>query len=686
MKKTLICILLSIISLGIYSQEIKERKVYYLDCSQSMRGSKQHPEDDIWEEVIDSLKAAIRDVVDEQTELYVIPFAFDDSYTHKCLDNYKMALATRTGKKALIDYIDNLPDPRTLKTKTYHKDPINDFLKRIDPNKATYLFLMTDGRDEGKEDRLDNVFENVVRDWNSITRNKEVYGIYVMLNSKYDDKQRHNLIDKTENFWQLNTANVNVNLIKLQKEVTLNIRNDDYIDIKLARGYVKNNTFNIKTPNDFPVHLIKPKKIDEQTIRFNVDTTGVNIHKLDSLKSYVCSVSNSSVSEFDRLLTPSIIVKVINTYEKWIKTVRPESRTAALPWYKTLFYDEERIPVLGRVEYYPSFLTSQSQTKPIKVTLKFSFSPDAIERNSFADFQFVDNNGRAISDSILIIKENGKLLRDNIIHVSSKDTIKVIEVSFSSEANEGQYQGYFRLIKHDLNRINSTTIAYNQCVDDYQWTILFEKKWNPLLVNLLWLLLLFVSLCILGLYIIWQHRAFSLRFPTEGRAVFAPIANSFNIQLQGKNYKNITIVQPGGSDTILSEQLNPFYIKEIIVINPNINNPFVPKPQSFWDRIWNGERILITGVFAQYPIHHIILKPSGVITKEDIEMTFNYSIDESSHNIILPIHEITMAAPSTQNIAIPFTDVVVYGNRPVNAVQRSLFHKIINISIKIFKH
>lgn len=240
MKKTLICILFSIISLGIYSQEIKERKVYYLDCSQSMRGSKQHPEDDIWEEVIDSLKAAIRDVVDEQTELYVIPFAFDDSYQHKCLGNYKKALATPTGKKELIDYIDNLPDPRTLKTKTYHKDPINDFLKRIDPNKATYLFLMTDGRDEGKEERRDNVFEDVVRDWNSITRNKEVYGIYVMLNSKYDDKQRHNLIDKTENFWQLNTANVNVNLIKLPKEVTLNIRNDDYIDIKLARGYVKN--------------------------------------------------------------------------------------------------------------------------------------------------------------------------------------------------------------------------------------------------------------------------------------------------------------------------------------------------------------------------------------------------------------------------------------------------------------
>ena len=95
---------------------------------------------------------------------------------------------------------------------------------------------------------------------------------------------------------------------------------------------------------------------------------------------------------------------------------------------------------------------------------------------------------------------------------------------------------------------------------------------------------------------------------------------------------------------------------------------------------------MITGVFAQYPIHHIILKPSGVITKEDIEMTFNYSTDESSHNIILPIHEITMAAPRTQNIAIPFTDVEVYGNRPVNAVQRSLFQKIINISIKIFKH
>lgn len=59
-------------SLAIHSQILKERRVYYLDCSYSMKQP-----NGIWDEVKENLKNAIEKVTDETTELVVVPFAFD---------------------------------------------------------------------------------------------------------------------------------------------------------------------------------------------------------------------------------------------------------------------------------------------------------------------------------------------------------------------------------------------------------------------------------------------------------------------------------------------------------------------------------------------------------------------------------------------------------------------------------
>lgn len=74
-----------------FAQVLKERRVYYLDCSYSMVEPNK-----IWNKVCDNLINAIENVEDETTELVVVPFAFDNQH-HNALNAYR-ELATPQGK------------------------------------------------------------------------------------------------------------------------------------------------------------------------------------------------------------------------------------------------------------------------------------------------------------------------------------------------------------------------------------------------------------------------------------------------------------------------------------------------------------------------------------------------------------------------------------------------------------
>ena len=118
---------------------IKERRVYYLDCSFSMKTN------GLWDPVRDNLKKAIDNVQDETTELIVIPFADNCDYQPTLMP--MQVLATPNGKNKLKAQIDALPMNKN--TMTYHYVPLEDFYnKRVENSKVTYMFLMTDGQDE----------------------------------------------------------------------------------------------------------------------------------------------------------------------------------------------------------------------------------------------------------------------------------------------------------------------------------------------------------------------------------------------------------------------------------------------------------------------------------------------------------------------------------------------------------
>lgn len=156
----------------------------------------------------------------------------------------------------------------------------------------------------------------------------------------------------------------------------------------------------------------------------------------------------------------------------------------------------------GTVEYYPSFLWVESNLKPVTKTLDFDFSQDAQnDPQSFAEFQFVDNEGKEIGTDILIVSIDGKQLSSNRFKVGSDVKSKEVTFAFTPQAQSGKHQGYLRLISHKLDRIDSQKLSPGQQVDAFQWTLQYEKSMNPLAKVLMWIMIVIAS-CLLLWFIV----------------------------------------------------------------------------------------------------------------------------------------------------------------------------------------
>ena len=111
MKRLILLLLTLSLFTASFAQVLKERRVYYLDCSFSMVTPNK-----IWDKVCDNLINAIENVEDETTELIVVPFAFDNQH-HNALNAYK-ELATPQGKANLKNKIRSIKPNKS--TMTYH--------------------------------------------------------------------------------------------------------------------------------------------------------------------------------------------------------------------------------------------------------------------------------------------------------------------------------------------------------------------------------------------------------------------------------------------------------------------------------------------------------------------------------------------------------------------------------------
>ena len=227
----------------------------------------------------------------------------------------------------------------------------------------------------------------------------------------------------------------------------------------------------------------------------------------------------------------------------------------------------------GTVEYYPSFLWVDSKTTPVTKTFNFDFSQDAKQYNSYAEFQFVDNGGKAISTDIMQIKIDGKKCPNNRFRISSDVASKELTFEFSPNAQDGKHQGYLKLVSHQLDRLDSQPLKAGQKVDAFQWTLNYDKRMNPLAKVLMW-----IGIGLLAMLTIWFFIFRPIFYPR-----FGSIQKTFNV--------------PGMAPLIVR-----FKGARMVVVAASH-----PKKQSAWNRFWKGKIIYKTHPAFVAPI---IFKPS----------------------------------------------------------------------------
>ena len=522
---------------------------------------------------------------------------------------------------------------------------------------------MTDGDDEERRKYGTETFNKIIENnWNNYSINDDVYGFYVMLNPALEDRSettqdrkrgaeiraRRNLINDTEYFWYVNSANININIIKLQNNLVYNIRNEKNINIGY-KGDLQGLSFELIAPSNAPFEI---KEVKQNGDKLNVSISrkdNIDIHTLLESKEYTIKVKMNGADEFTRLVSPNLTLNCISQKENNLTVTHTQAAKSQSfsTWdniKSKLGFDIDKSASFGTVHYHPKFLWSPENTTPVIDSIYFNFSQDAkLNGSTYAEFQFVDNNGHPYNDETLIIFDGDEVLNNNTIKITSADYAKELKFIFSPEAESGKHQGYFRLISHGqlhridhyfLDHLESKTLTANKQdpnnqVNVFQWTLHFKKHINPLLLLIIWI---FILLCFL-VFLTWLtfklHRCFAAKFPKNWAIRFRNDEN--NIVLEparvGKYfYKNRGTLLDGKSATIHTHILSKEHIKEIIISRNSQNNFHHP---------WYGDTIYISCDFKNYDIDYIKILPR----RRCIHMSVYYTNQfiESPQEIILKV-------------------------------------------------
>lgn len=301
-KKICIALVLAFVCIFAYSQNPSgERRVYYLDATYSMVSNK------LWDPCKDNLIKAIKNVDDVNTELVVVVFADDRNASKKVWKKWEDK-ATDDGKLKLLSNIKGLQLPvKSSMTNLY--DPLMDFYSEAKPEKVNYMFLMTDGGHEQGGD-----FFGAIDQWGGRTSFLS-YGFFVELTDNVGsgevasrDKARTHIDLQTENtgrIWRVSSADVNINLIRLDQNVTFNVRNDAYVDIPVHfsgknSSVINDLKFKFEDNGDFEVGEVD---VLNDNIRVYIKKHKVDIHRYPINSTATLNVSFDNVHDKTFLLT-----------------------------------------------------------------------------------------------------------------------------------------------------------------------------------------------------------------------------------------------------------------------------------------------------------------------------------------------------------------------------------------------
>lgn len=276
------------------AQLLKETRVYYLDITGSMKP--------IWDNVTGNLKKAIENVNDETATLEVV--AWTDS-RHEL--RRKRVKATDNGKSELKNFIDGM----TLVDDTYTEVfvPFEDFYKNYGSSaNETYFYLMTDGATYSKTAQKLN---DAIESWKAQTSNT-CYGFYVMLTGEAAAENiKRKVAELDAQLWTVETADVNIKHVKLERQPVYDVRNTQSFDIGIS-GDLGGAKITL-TSNDIYYSIANQNIVTTsdggKAVRVTVKKSDKD---LPTNHQWPISVNTDGLPKFTFLISKTVSVKCVN--------------------------------------------------------------------------------------------------------------------------------------------------------------------------------------------------------------------------------------------------------------------------------------------------------------------------------------------------------------------------------------
>jgi hypothetical protein len=334
MKKTFLItfMLCFVLQATLLAQSKSERRIYLWDVTRSMNGKMgvngkevDDPEGvNIYADVVNFLEREINSIIDENTELVVMPFKTDilDTWSEK---------ATESGKKSMISKIRNydntgLSGTNIVRPITYTQNNV------IKNDKRNLLFLLTDGRQTGGNADL----LPLIRNWEQYAKINDAYAVYVMLTQESIDNEVIAAIKQTDDI-DVVTEPGKTNFIELQpaEHIKFNIKDNEgkpaTVSVTCKKNIVVPENIKFKvTAEDNPYFAVEPPVVlKDGRIALNVkylqtyDSLKIVLAESTKLNLHIELANSEEIKQntgnIILLTQKDIVLELINKHEMTLK-------------------------------------------------------------------------------------------------------------------------------------------------------------------------------------------------------------------------------------------------------------------------------------------------------------------------------------------------------------------------------
>ncbi len=273
MKSKFLCSLLILLVMcqGVFAQNnsqfSKERRIYLWDVTLSMKGYKNKTPD-IWDKVVKSLCENIENIMDENTEVIILP------YQERILERW-VYKANKANKATLIRKIKSYDNKNVTNTNILSpfEEAVDTYLSD-DDHIRNVIFLLTDGQHNVKSPTVED-FYNYIRNWCNIAVAKNTYAFYITLTEFARNPQLSKIIESTCNIREIPYTDT-INFIEF-----------------IAPRFIK---YNIKDDKDklitLKLNLPTDIKAIPKDIKIRVQSTNNSYVSVDE----TCIVKNNEIS------------------------------------------------------------------------------------------------------------------------------------------------------------------------------------------------------------------------------------------------------------------------------------------------------------------------------------------------------------------------------------------------------